>query len=194
MKQMRQTNRQIKDKKIICGILDMINTIHIGINDSVYPYVVPMNFGYDFDENLIFYIHCAKTGYKTDLLEKNPNVCVTLSAFNNFPDRSYKGHIHDFRSVMAFGKAEEINFIENKDEFNNAIQAILRHNARKPDEFEPALLNVLRVFKIICLPDMVFGKAEIVPKTPEEVPFVDVYSIDKDNVPDDFSHILDMKK
>lgn len=191
---MRQKNRQITEKEILCGILDMIDTIHIGINDSPYPYVVPVNFGYEFDENLVFYFHCAKIGYKTDLIEKDPNVCVTLSAFSNFPDRSYKGHIHDYRSVMAFGQAKEISFTENEEEFNKAIQAILKHNSRKPDDFAPALLKFIRVFKITCSPDMVFGKAEIVPKTLEEVPFADVYSIPKDNAPDDFSHVLDMKK
>ena len=42
-----------------------------------------------------------KRGLKVDLIKKNPKVCLEFSAFNDFPDHKYKGHYHDYRSVIA---------------------------------------------------------------------------------------------
>ena len=76
------------------------------IRDS--PYVVPLNFGYDWEDKLVFYFHCAHEGYKLDLLHKNPHVCVNASSFISYAGASVKGHLHDYRSVTARGVAERL--------------------------------------------------------------------------------------
>ena len=50
-----------------------------------------------------------KRGLKVDLIKKNPKVCLEFSAFNDFPDHKYKGHYHDYRSVIAKGTMKLID-------------------------------------------------------------------------------------
>ena len=51
---MRQSKRQVTDKATICAMLDAIDTIHVAMHDEPFPYVVPLNFGYDWEDKLIF--------------------------------------------------------------------------------------------------------------------------------------------
>ena len=39
-----------------------------------------------------------------ELLKKDSRVCVEFSIFNDFPDKKYKGHGHDYRCVITKGK------------------------------------------------------------------------------------------
>ena len=64
---MYHAEREIRDKKIIKAILDMCDVINIGFFDDEYPYVLPVNFGYEFEDNLVFYMHHAVEGYKNKL-------------------------------------------------------------------------------------------------------------------------------
>ena len=55
---MRRFESQVWDREIIRAILDQIQIVHVGINDGDYPYVVPMNFGYEMTEDrLLIYLH-----------------------------------------------------------------------------------------------------------------------------------------
>ena len=78
---MYHADREIRDKEIIKAILDMCDVISIGMFDGEYPYVLPVNFGYEFEEDLIFFTHHAVVGYKNDLIKKNPKVCVNTYKF-----------------------------------------------------------------------------------------------------------------
>lgn len=75
---MRQSKRQVTDKATICAMLDAIDTIHVAMHDEPFPYVVPLNFGYDWEDKLVFYFHCAHEGYKLDLLHKNPGTSASM--------------------------------------------------------------------------------------------------------------------
>ena len=64
-----------------------------------------MSFGFEMtDTHLNVYTHFMKVGKKVELLKKDPRVCIEFSIFNDFPDKKYKGHYHDYRSVIAKGK------------------------------------------------------------------------------------------
>ncbi|MFR6154129.1 MAG: hypothetical protein ACLUJI_05460 [Faecalibacillus faecis] len=45
-----------------------------------------------------------KIGKKVELIKKDSRVCVEFSIFNDFPDKKYKGHGHDYRCVITKGK------------------------------------------------------------------------------------------
>lgn len=83
--------REVKDPVLIEDMLKMFNIVNVGINgDDGYPYVVPLNFGFEVKDNkFIFYTHFMKRGLKVDLIKKNPKVCLEFSAFNDFPDHKY---------------------------------------------------------------------------------------------------------
>jgi len=187
---MRQAARQVTERAVICAMLDQMDTIYVGISDEPAPYVVPLNFGYTFEEDLVFYFHCAKSGHKMVLLEKNPHVCVTASRFMSYAGGSVKGHMHDYRSVIARGTAQEIDVRKEPEAFRSALESLLVHNRRDPADAASPMTRHIRLWRIVCRADDVTAKAEIVPKTPEDVPFAPAAA---DDLPLDESHILDAK-
>lgn len=190
-KEMRQWARQVTDKAIICAMLDQMDTIYVGIQDEPAPYVVPLNFGYTFDDELVFYFHCAHEGYKLDLLRKNPHVCVTASRFISYAGGSVKGHMHDYRSVIARGVAQQIDPLEEPEAFKSAHEQLLAHNQRDISQVHTQAMRYIQLWKIVCRAEDVTAKAEIVPKTAEEAAFAPAVG---DGVPLDESHILDAKE
>ena len=88
---MRRTDREVKDRELICGMLDMAEILHIAIKNEPWPYIVPVNFGYEWqEETLVFYFHCAKTGMKLDLLRRDPRVSVNAAVFVSYGAAPYR--------------------------------------------------------------------------------------------------------
>ena len=168
---MRHAEREIRDKEIIKAILDMCDVINVGFFDDEYPYVIPVNFGYEYEENLVFYMHHALDGYKNRLVEKNPNVCVVTHKFIDKIHNDYDKSSHDYRSVMAFGEMRFINRAVESDEYAKAWESLCKHNGRTAPTsvFEPNFPVLMS--KIVCRPENVIGKAQRPIKTVEEVPF-----------------------
>ena len=191
MRKMRQKARQVSDRAIICAMLDQMDTMYVGMHDEPYPYIVPLNFGYTFDDDLVFYFHCAKAGYKLDLLARNPHVCVTASQFVSYAGGSVRGHMHDYRSVIARGVAQQMDPDREPEAFRAALENLLIHNHRDPADADSPVVRHIQMWRIVCRAEDVTAKAEIMPKTPAEVQFAPAVA---DGMPIDESHILDARK
>ena len=168
---MRQSARQVTDRAIIRAMLDGLEVMHIGIHDEPAPYVVPVNFGYTFEDDLIFYFHCAQEGYKLELLHKNPHVSVTAASFISYAAGSVRGHMHDYRCVMARGVAQRIDPVAEAGDFERAYRLLLAHNHRTPMPEDVPVLRHIQLWRIVCRAEDVSAKAEIVPRSAQEVPF-----------------------
>ena len=188
---MRQKMREIKERTIISAMLDRMDTMHVAMHDDPFPYVVPLNFGYEWQDNeLVFFFHCAREGLKLDLLRQNPHVCVNVSAFISYASSSWRGHLHDYRSVTAYGLATEIDRTD-RTAFLHAHECLLSHNHRKMMSGDEAAMQYITLWEIRCSAEQVFGKAEIVPHSVEEVPF---YTGLGDGTPVSDAHIQGMHK
>lgn len=76
---MRRKDRELTAPEDILRILDTARILHLGLHDGDYPYVVPMNYGYEMaDGKLTLYAHCAKEGHKLDCIKADPRVCVEI--------------------------------------------------------------------------------------------------------------------
>ena len=82
-----------------------------------------------------------KRGLKVDLIKKNPKVCLEFSAFNDFPDHKYKGHYHDYRSVIAKETMKLIDGNKDYETFKCVYNLLYLCNNReiKPLENRPAI-------------------------------------------------------
>lgn len=179
------------DREIICAMLDRMDTIYLGINEGPAPYVVPLNFGYEFGESLIFYFHCAHEGHKLELLARDPHVCVTATQFVSYAHGSIKGHLHDYRSVIARGVAERIDPLKEPAAFERAHQLLLVHNHRDISQVHTTAMRFIELWRVVCPAQDVTAKAEITPTRAEDVPFAEG---EGDGIPLDESHILDMQR
>ena len=169
---MRRFESQVWDREIIRAILDQIQIVHVGINDGDYPYVVPMNFGYEMAEDrLLVYLHCAKEGHKVDLWTANPKVSLTFSMFTNHPNDLYRGAMHDFRSVMANGIIRRLVPHESGAQHGRAVQAILSHNGRRPNQFSVPHYMFMDVYVVECDWAHVTAKSEEPMDRAEEAAF-----------------------
>lgn len=157
---MQKPHCEIRDKKLITGILSMCNVINVGMFNQKYPYVVPFNYGYEYKENLVFYTHHATKGQKIDLIAQNPHVCVEAHVYFDFMT-SFQDHSHhDYRSVIAFGTM--IPLEPNTEEYSYALKKLMECNGRTmPDQFYKANFSkTMKMYKIVCLPENVTGKSQ----------------------------------
>ena len=72
---MRRKDREVTDFETIRQIIDSCEVLRIGLSDPedpLYPYIVPVNFGYTADEQdgIRFFIHGARAGRKFELMQK----------------------------------------------------------------------------------------------------------------------------
>lgn len=68
---MRRKDREITDLDCIIDIIRKCYTCRISLFDDEYPYIIPMNFGFEkIDDQLVLYFHGAHVGKKIDLIKK----------------------------------------------------------------------------------------------------------------------------
>ena len=167
---MRRKDREITDRTLISGMLDMAEILHIAVKNEPFPYIVPVNFGYEWrGGELVFYFHSAKEGLKLSLLRTDPHVAVNAAQFVSSAEKPYQGHFHDYRSVTAFGIAAELS--PDSGEFLHAHEKLLEHNHRRMQPEDLPVMGQLSLWQIRCKAEDVTGKAEIVPETAAEIPF-----------------------
>lgn len=108
--------------------------------DNEYPYAVPLNYVY---ENGKIYFHGARSGHKLDSIRRQSKVsfCV-IDEDQIVPDI----FATDFRSVIAFGKAKEV---EDYVEKTHATR--LLNNKYAPGFFEAREKKLQMEWNILCV-------------------------------------------
>ena len=120
---MRKSDREIRDYNEILRLLDECQTIRLALHDEPYPYVVPLSYGWEErDGKLFVYFHCAKEGKKLDLIAKNGNVCFEADCLAGYKSTGH-GVTADYRSLIAFGKAERVY----GEELVRGLELLLAH-------------------------------------------------------------------
>ena len=190
---MLRFEREVYQPHLIKAMLDEMMIVNVGINDEDgVPYVVPLSFGFEMtDENLIVYTHFMKAGKKVSLFKRDPRVCLEFSLFNDFPDRKYKGHVHDFRSVIAKGTIRLLNYDDDPVLWEKGYNLLYTCNNReiKPLSSRKTVPNMY-IGVITCPLSQVTAKSEFPIRTVEDVPFINVYEMEDDDTPFDLSDII----
>lgn len=145
---MRRKDREITDCTKIEQIIASCHCCRIGFYDEGQIYIVPLNFGYVFEnEQFVFYFHSAKEGRKVDLIKSSPHVGFEL-------DTNYKLHEADtacdhsaqFQSIIGTGV---VNIVESPEEKKNGLLTMMKQNTGKGDwSFSDQMLNAVCVFKL----------------------------------------------
>ncbi|MDO4198036.1 MAG: pyridoxamine 5'-phosphate oxidase family protein [Erysipelotrichaceae bacterium] len=132
---MRRADREVTDLNIIYEVIRRCDVLRLGLYDGEYPYIVPVNFGYRFDEDIILYFHGAKAGKKYELIKKN-NKCSFEMDNELMIDLLYdsKSVTTRYESVMGKGIIREL---DNEDK----IMALnyLMSSYEKTKDFECGL-------------------------------------------------------
>ncbi len=147
---MRRYDRKVTSSMEIESIVKSADVMHLGFIDGDFPYVVPVCYGYETDENgnYKFYFHGAKEGHKIDLMNKNPNVCVEIEtdvvpiSGEDVPCKY--GTL--FASFIGKGKA---SVVTDFDEKLKALDLIMLNQTGKKFEYTERMINTLGIYKVV---------------------------------------------
>ena len=147
MNGMTRRERQVTDINEILKILDNTKVLHLGLVDGDEPYVVPMNYGYTYEnDKLTIWLHCARQGRKLDVMRVNPKVFFEME----YGITPFEGEVAckygiTYSSLMGRGTAEIIEDVETK---KLALSALMKTQTGKDFQFEDRMAEVVGVVRI----------------------------------------------
>ena len=144
---MRRQDRAVTDRTMLADIIREADVCRIAFADGGIPYIVTLNFGYVWDEQLALYFHCARTGRKLELMDKNSSVCFSM-------DTGHELHTGatacewgmSYRSIVGYGR---LSRVVDAAERIRGLDLIMDHygyaGSRHYDEKTVAAAEVLRL-------------------------------------------------
>lgn len=136
----------IEERERIEEILKTEQVCFVGFSDeNGIPYVLPMNYGY---ENDVIYLHSGPEGKALQILEKNPNVCITFCTapklIHQHPEVACSYRMQS-ASVICNGK---VQFEENFDEKVRILNIIMRQYVDKEFKYSKPAVNNVKIWKV----------------------------------------------
>lgn len=144
---MTKREREVTDVNELIDILNTCKVLHLGLVDDGMPYIVPMNYGYTMEDgNLTLYLHGAATGYKLDVIRKNPVCCFEMECdVRPFEGKMACQYGTVYRSIMGRGTVEIIDDVDQKRE---ALTLFMKTQTDKAFEFDEKMVSIVSVMKI----------------------------------------------
>ncbi|MCD8013197.1 MAG: pyridoxamine 5'-phosphate oxidase family protein [Lachnospiraceae bacterium] len=146
----RRKDRAVTDISQIIKIIDQAKILHLGLNDSGFPYIVPLHYGYEYDSNedmFVFYMHGAKAGRKIDLIRNNSNACIELETdIELAPADDVPCQYGSFySSVIGQGCASVVDDLEEK---KRALNLLMENQTGRTFEFTEKMVTTVAVIKV----------------------------------------------
>lgn len=139
---MRRKDKEITDRTEMEHILQMAMVCRVSFMDGNYPYIIPLNYGYVWEEKLNLYFHSAKEGKKIELIKKNNNVAFEIDIAGDLvkKEKACDWGI-TYKSIVGKG---EIEIIEEEREKIYAMDSVMKHYGfeGKPDYGEAGIEKV----------------------------------------------------
>lgn len=140
---MRRKEKEISSDNEIRNILNHAQICHLALSSENQPYIVPLYFGYHKNR---LYFHSAPEGKKLDIIQKNPNVCFSVSTdVEMVPGATPCQWQSRYRSVTGFGAASVIHSERDK---KKALDIIMSRYAEGPFEYDRKSLSRCVIIQI----------------------------------------------
>lgn len=144
---MRRSDRQIKEFTEILAVIRKCEVCRIAFHDEEYPYIVPLNFGLEIEEDqIILYFHGALQGKKYQLIEKSPQVCFEMDCSHRLvTDETKQMCTMEYESIIGYGTIEEVP----EEEKLKGLQIIMQQYPEHKDfKFNTKMIPATRVFRL----------------------------------------------
>lgn len=144
---MRRSDREITDFQEIVEVIEKCEVCRLAMHDKEYPYIVPVNYGMQLEENkIVLYFHGATEGKKYQLMEKNPKVCFEVDCNHGLYTSQEKGNCTmAYESVIGFGT---IHMIPDEEKYD-ALCILMKHYHKEDFAFNQAVMPQTRVWKLV---------------------------------------------
>jgi nitroimidazol reductase NimA-like FMN-containing flavoprotein (pyridoxamine 5'-phosphate oxidase superfamily) len=146
---MRRKDREVTGIDDLLGIIQKHKVFRLGMADGDMPYVIPLNFGYEYrDMTLTLYFHGAREGKKPKVLKQNNRVCFEMDGEYALTtgDRACD-YGFNYASVIGFGTVE---LIEEEAEKIRALNLLMKHQTGEDRDFtySEAQLQAVAVYRL----------------------------------------------
>jgi hypothetical protein len=122
---MRKKDREIHDVNELREILRKADVARIAFSTDGAPYIVAMNYGFEWGQVLRLYFHCAKEGRKINLMEKNRLVCFQMDTDHELVrGANICKWSMNFRSIVGLGILKRV---EDEEEKKKGLGLIMNH-------------------------------------------------------------------
>ncbi|HQP31911.1 MAG TPA: pyridoxamine 5'-phosphate oxidase family protein [Deltaproteobacteria bacterium] len=140
---MRRSDREITDHAQIEAILMRATVCRLAMCDEGWPYVVPLNFGY---QAKCLFFHTAVQGRKLDIIQRNDRVCFEVESDNKIIE-SFEacGWSMRYASVIGFGRAK---LIDDPAQKRAALDIIMRHYSDRSYTYPDDVLAKTAIIRI----------------------------------------------
>lgn len=144
---MRRKDREITDTNCIAAFLAKEQILRIALYDEGDIYIVPINYGYSYDEQYTFYFHGAKAGRKYELAKKTPKVGFEIDGdYTVLTGEIACDFSATFQSVIGTGT---LSIVENTEEKIKGLNAIMQQTTSKEGwDYSKEMLEAVAVFRL----------------------------------------------
>lgn len=133
---MRRKDREVTEKEVIHKIFEKADACRIAFAVDNTPYIVCMNYGYEWKEEFpLLYFHCAHEGKKLELMKQNNYVCFQLDTDHELE------YIHEktyctmhYASIVGMGRLEAVT---DEVERKKGLDLLMAHHDRPVPERYP---------------------------------------------------------
>ena len=146
---MRREDREVTDPEKIKEIISQSFCCRLGLNDKGQVYIVPLNFGYIFENgNYTFYFHGAGEGRKIDIIKTNPDAGFEMDTNCRLNEADVAcGYSAGFQSIIGNG---HVTIVESLEEKKLGLELIMEHYTGKRNwDYSERALDKVCVFKLI---------------------------------------------
>lgn len=143
---MRRKDREILDMNEILEIMRKCDVCRIALFDEEYPYIIPMNFGLEYNNSKItIYLHCANEGKKLELIKRNNKVCFEMDCSHKLIQGNESCDCTmEYESVIGNGSIEIM-----KDNKEKALTALMKNYSKEETfHFSDKMLQVTTTLMI----------------------------------------------
>ena len=147
---MRRKDREIVDINDKMAIIAECKVCRLGLSENNFPYIVPLNYGYIFENNkLTLFFHGAKEGKKIEMIKNNNNACFEIDCDGKLIERDKpSNYSYEYKSIIGFGK---IYFLETNEDKTNGLNKLMKQQTGKDINYNytEVELNGVCVYKMI---------------------------------------------
>lgn len=122
---MRRKDRAFSEPSLIRDVLDRADSCVLGLSDGNEPYLVSLNYGYEWEGKLPrIYFHCATEGRKLGIIKGNPRACLCLSVDRVLrPGQAACDFGMDYKSLVGHGA---LSVLSDPADKRRCLDAIMR--------------------------------------------------------------------
>jgi len=126
---MRLSEFEIKDRAELVDIIERADVCRIAFANDNVPYIVALNYGYEWDSSLTLYVHGAREGRMIDCMKSNGLVCFQMDIDHGlFRGKTACRWGMTYKSIVGYGS---LVLIEEREQKLRALDLVMAHYGSK---------------------------------------------------------------